>query len=94
MLLDFFNLPNPSSRTIALEPTQPLPEMSTKNLPGGKRRQARKADTLTTINDMIVEKMWEPRHLTTVWAFTVCYGDSFTFFYYCSDTLHYVTSDK
>jgi hypothetical protein len=33
--VDFFNLPNPSSRTMALGPTQPLTEMSTRNLPGG-----------------------------------------------------------
>jgi hypothetical protein len=33
--LDFFNLPNPSSRTMALGSTQPLTEMSTRNLPGG-----------------------------------------------------------
>jgi hypothetical protein len=31
----FFNLPNPSSRTMAVGSTQPLTEMSTKNLPGG-----------------------------------------------------------
>jgi hypothetical protein len=30
----FFNLPNPSSRTMALGSTQPLAEMSTRNLPG------------------------------------------------------------
>jgi hypothetical protein len=24
--------------------------------------------------------MWEPRRLTTLWAFTACYRDSFTFF--------------
>jgi hypothetical protein len=24
--------------------------------------------------------MWEPRHLTTLWAFTACYRDSFTFY--------------
>jgi hypothetical protein len=23
--------------------------------------------------------MWEPRRLTTLWAFTACYGDSFNF---------------
>jgi hypothetical protein len=33
--LDFFNLPNPSSHTIALGSTQPLTEMSIRNLPGG-----------------------------------------------------------
>jgi hypothetical protein len=31
----FFSLPNPSSRTMPLESTQPLMEMSTRNLPGG-----------------------------------------------------------
>jgi hypothetical protein len=32
----FFNLPNPSSRTMALVSTQLLTEMNTRNLPGGK----------------------------------------------------------
>jgi hypothetical protein len=32
----FFNLLNPSSRTMALGSTQPLTEMSTRNLPGVK----------------------------------------------------------
>jgi hypothetical protein len=32
--LDFFNRSNPSSRTMALWSTQPLTEMSTRNLPG------------------------------------------------------------
>jgi hypothetical protein len=38
-----------SSRTIALGSTEPLTEMSTKNLPVGKRRPSRKADNLTAI---------------------------------------------
>jgi hypothetical protein len=33
--VDFFNSSNPSSRTMALESTQPLTEMSTRNLPEG-----------------------------------------------------------
>jgi hypothetical protein len=33
---EFFNLPNPSSRTVALGSTQPLTEMSTRNLLGVK----------------------------------------------------------
>jgi hypothetical protein len=33
--VDFFSLPNPSSRIMALESTQPLTEMSTRNVPGG-----------------------------------------------------------
>jgi hypothetical protein len=32
--VDIFNLPNPSSRTVALWSTQPLTEMSTRNLSG------------------------------------------------------------
>jgi hypothetical protein len=45
----FFNLPNPSSRTMALRLTPSLAEMSTRNLSGGKGRLARKADKLTAI---------------------------------------------
>jgi hypothetical protein len=45
--VDFFNLPNSSNRTMALGSTQPLTEMSTRNLPGGKKRPARKADNLS-----------------------------------------------
>jgi hypothetical protein len=40
--VDFFNLPNPSSRTMARGSTQPLTEMS-------KKRPARRADNLATI---------------------------------------------
>jgi hypothetical protein len=32
--VDIFNLPNPSSRIMALESTQPVTEMNTKNLTG------------------------------------------------------------
>jgi hypothetical protein len=52
--MDFFNLPNPSSRTMALVSTQPLTEMSTRNLPGGKKRSVRRADNLTAICEPIV----------------------------------------
>jgi hypothetical protein len=48
-VIGFFNWSNPSNRTMALGSTQPLTEMSTKNLPGGKGRPARKADNLTAI---------------------------------------------
>jgi hypothetical protein len=34
--VDFFNLPNSSSRTMALRSTQPLTEMCTRKFPGGK----------------------------------------------------------
>jgi hypothetical protein len=47
--VDFFNLPNTFSRTMTLESTQPLTEMSTRNLAGGKKRPARRADNLAAI---------------------------------------------
>jgi hypothetical protein len=51
---NFFTLPNPSSRTMAVGSAQPLTEMSTRNLPGGKKRPARKADNLTAIYELNV----------------------------------------
>jgi hypothetical protein len=47
--VDYFNLPNPFSRIITLGSTRPLTEMSTRNLPCGKGRPARKTDNLTAI---------------------------------------------
>jgi hypothetical protein len=44
-------------------------------------RPTRKADNLTAICEPIVYKMWEPRRLTTLWASTACYRDSFTFIF-------------
>jgi hypothetical protein len=63
---------------MALGSTQPLTEMSTWNLPAGKGRPARKAG-LTAICEPTVYKMWEPRRLTTLWASTACYRDTFLF---------------
>jgi hypothetical protein len=39
---------------MAMGSTQPLTEMSIRNLPGGKARPARKADNLTAICEPIV----------------------------------------
>jgi hypothetical protein len=50
--LVFLNLPNPSSRTMTLGSTQPLREMSTRNLPGGKGWAECKADNLTAFCDL------------------------------------------
>jgi hypothetical protein len=52
-IIGFFNLRNPSSCTVALGLTQPLTEMSTRNIPGSKWQPARKAD-LTAICEPIV----------------------------------------
>jgi hypothetical protein len=52
--VDSFNLPNPSSHTMALGLTQPQTEMSTRNPPGAKGQPACKADNLTAICEPIV----------------------------------------
>jgi hypothetical protein len=54
--VDFFKLPNLSSRTMALGSTQPLTKMNTRNFPGGKIRPARRADNLATICE---PNVWE-----------------------------------
>jgi hypothetical protein len=45
---------------MALGSTQPLTEMSTRDLPGGKGWPSHKADNLTAICESVVEKMLEP----------------------------------
>jgi hypothetical protein len=47
--VDFLNLSNSSSRTMALKSTQPLTEMSTRNFPGVKKHSALRADNLAAI---------------------------------------------
>jgi hypothetical protein len=79
-VIGFFDWPNNSSRTMILRSTQPLTEMSTMYLPGGKGRPEPTADNLTTICEPTVQKMWVPRSLTTLWTCAACYRDNFTFF--------------
>jgi hypothetical protein len=57
-IIGFINLPNPSSRTMAQGSTQPLTEMGTWNLPGGKRAAGGnvQADNLTTIFEPMSRK--------------------------------------
>jgi hypothetical protein len=81
-VIGFFSWPNPSSYNTALESTQPLTEMSTSNLPGGTGQLAHKVDKLTTTCEPIIYKMWEPRHLTLLWASMACYRDSLPSFWY------------
>jgi hypothetical protein len=63
---------------MALEPTQTLTEMSTRNLPGGKERPARKTDLtalLSTLSrrreSLNLSRHYEPPR-------PVCYTDGFT----------------
>jgi hypothetical protein len=65
---------------MALWSTQSLTESVPAIFPRGKGLSARKADNLTAICEPIVQKMWEPGRLTTLWAFTACYRDSFTLY--------------
>jgi hypothetical protein len=53
-VIGFFNWPNLSRCTMALGSIQPLPEMSTRNLPGVKGPLTRKADNFTAICEPIV----------------------------------------
>jgi hypothetical protein len=67
---------------MALGSTQPLTEMSTRNRPEGKGRQARKADNPTAIREPFFLRMWVPQSLTNLRASTACYRDNFAFFYF------------
>jgi hypothetical protein len=48
---------------MALGSTHTLIEISTRNLPGGEGRPARKAGNLTAVCEPTALKMWEPRRL-------------------------------
>jgi hypothetical protein len=79
---------------MALGSTQPVTEMSTRNLPGGgKGRPVRKAD-LTAICEPIVQKMWDPQRLTTLWASMASYRDSFTLSYVLHSYKQNIISSK
>jgi hypothetical protein len=78
--VDFFNWPNPSSRTMFLGSTHPLTEMSTRNIPGGGggvKGVARKADESHRYP-------WA-NCLENMGASMACYRDSFTFFPYLGE---------
>jgi hypothetical protein len=57
---------------MALASTQPLTEMSTRNLPGGNELAALKTKNVIGICEPTVYKLWEPRRLTTLWDFEAC----------------------
>jgi hypothetical protein len=52
--------------------------MSIRNLPGSKVLPALKAENLTPFCEPLLQKICESRRLTTLWASTACYRDSFT----------------
>jgi hypothetical protein len=78
----FFNLLNPSNWTMVLGSNQLPTEMSTRSLPGAKRRPARMADKLSVICEPTVQKKWDPRRLTILRASMADYRDSWFTFYF------------
>jgi hypothetical protein len=67
--VDLFNLPNTFSRTMALGSTQPLTELITGDISGGKGRPACKAENLTAICEPIIDvsQLYGPRwHVTGI----------------------------
>jgi hypothetical protein len=63
---------------MALGLTQPVTEMSTRNLPGGKWQPTLKPDNLTANCEPIVYKMCETQSLETLWTSMAYYRDGFT----------------
>ena len=64
-----FHWHNPSGRTVALDSTQPLTEVSTRSTPEGLRRPVRRADNLTTFIyrlswNMGASTSWNPQGLS------------------------------
>jgi hypothetical protein len=66
---------------MALGSTQPIIEMSTRKLPEGKCRPARKADNFTAVCEPIVYQMWDLDVSQPCGASTAFYKDSFTFYW-------------
>jgi hypothetical protein len=63
---------------MTLESIQPLIEMSTRNLPGGKGRPVRRAD-VTAICEPIFYEMWEPPRLKNLMGLCGLLQGQFTF---------------
>jgi hypothetical protein len=76
--VDFFNLPNISTRTMALGSTQPLTELNTRHILEGKKRPARRADNLAAICE---PNVWEASNSRNRKDLSSLYRDTFTVFF-------------
>jgi hypothetical protein len=79
--VDIFNSPNPSSRTMVLGSTQPLTEMSTRNLPGVKSGRRVGLTTLPPSMSRMSENVGASTSLIPKGLHGL-YRDDFTFYFY------------
>jgi hypothetical protein len=77
--VDFFNLANPSSLTMALGSNQPLTKISTRNLPGGKSGRRLSLTTLPPSVSRISENVGASTSLNLKGLHGL-YRDKFTFY--------------
>jgi len=79
-VIGIFHWHNPSGRTVALGLTQPLTEMSTRNISWGGRGD--RCIRLTTLPPSCADylEIWEPQTPAPLWGCPDLYRDCFTFF--------------
>jgi hypothetical protein len=83
-VIGFFSDISPSDRSVALGSTQPLVQMSTRNIPGGKGgRCVRLTSPLLRAE---CHEIWGPKLPGTLWATPCLLRDSFTLPYRCPVT--------
>jgi hypothetical protein len=70
MVIELLNLPNTSRHTMALGSAQPLTEMSTRNIPGGKKLPARKLTNLPPSVSRLSRENIAASTSHTLWDFT------------------------
>ena len=73
------HLHNPSGGTTALVSTQPLREISTRNISWGQRRPVRRAGFITLMSDCL--EIWQPQPPGTLLAWPRLYRNCCTFTY-------------
>jgi hypothetical protein len=85
-VIGFFNWHNPSIRTMALGSTQPLTEMSTRNLSGEGGGRCVRLTSPPSVS-RLASKWTNLDVVTTLRASTSCYRGSLPFFNYCLEDI-------